>query len=34
MTLAMRTGVETIANLNHRPLYRAHEAVMVACFDL
>ena len=31
MTLAMCSGVETIANFNHRPLYRDHGAVVVAC---
>ena len=34
MTQAMCSGVETIANFNHRPLYSAHGAVVVACFDL
>ena len=34
MTLVMCSGVETIANFNHRPLYRAHGAVVLACFDL
>ena len=34
MTLAMCFGAEALANFNHRPLYRAHGAVVVACFDL
>ena len=34
MTLAMCSDAETIANLNHHPLYRAHGAVVVARFDL
>ena len=34
MTLAMCSSVETIANFNHRPLYRTYGAVVVAYFDL
>ena len=32
MTLVMCSGVETIVNVNQRPVYREHRAVVVACF--
>ena len=34
MTLAKCSGVETMANFNHRPSHRAYTAVVVARFDM